>query len=483
MRDSFSPFDTGTGHFIQLNAEQAKIDLKLAERATEDGQKGLPRLSRTSKDSLAEDVDSYLTQAISLAKEKVADYLHAIDELSITQSRGSQQQITEIFDAATSELKTTARNYYTQLFSHRRRWIRGEDQLDDFRARNRLIGPARYPEDTTKTFGVIFLILIIELIVNAYALGVSHPEGPVGVVVEIMMFGIANIGLAYILGNFIWRYFFHVGLLKKMVAFVFAPPLMVGLVLLNFLLAHYRDALSSVGPDLSFNDLLANVQQLGAQAVASLSKSPFLLQDFKSYLLLFVGILASLIATKKSFDLDDSYPGYGKIERDQDRLGDNFNIQQDYALTVLDEMVRDFSEQINQQLALLRGNEEAIIRRENDKKLLYERYGAWLESIESSGRALYAFYRDANIKARKSSKEPKCFINNKYTLPKSAKLRPSPEARLDSDYANVEAVCQRYIQKLNKQLTKYKELFRDIDQMSRDKVLDNQTGIPTIFRD
>ena len=287
---------------------------------------------------------------------------------------------------------------------------------------NLLIGPARYPEDTTKTFGIIFLILVIELIVNAYALGVSHPDGPLGVIVEIMMFGITNIGLAYLLGNFIWRYFFHVEIAKKLVAFVFAPPLMAFLLLLNFLLAHYRDALSSVGPELSLNDLLANVQQLGAQAVSSLTTSPFLLQDFKSYLLLFVGILASIIATKKSFDLDDPYPGYGNIERDQEQLGDNFNNQQDYALRDLDELVKDFSEQINRQLSVLKGHEQAIILREKDKKRLYERYQAWLDSIESSGRALYAFYRDANIKARKSSKEPKCFSKNKYALPSNASL-------------------------------------------------------------
>ena len=483
MRDSFSPFDEGTGHFIQLNVEQAKLDLKLAERAAEDGQKGLPRLSRTSKDALAEDVDNYLSHAISLAKEKVQDYLQAIDELSVNQSEGSQQQITEIFDAATSELKTTARNYYTQLFSLRRRWIRGEDQLDDFRAKNRLIGPARYPVDTTKTFGIIFLILVIELIVNAYALGAAHPEGPLGVIVEIVMFGIANIGLAYLLGTFIWRYFFHVEITKKLVAYLLAPPLMACLLLLNFLLAHYRDALSRVGPELSLNDLLANVQQLGAQAVASLTTSPFLLQDFKSYLLLFVGILASIIATKKSFDLDDAYPGYGKIERDQDRFATQFNTQQDYSLKDLDELVQYHSEQINQELALLRGNEQAIINRRNDIKRLYERYDAWLESIHSSGRALYAFYKDANIKSRKSSKEPKCFIKHKYALPRSAKIRRSVETILVPDYGHVEVTCERYIKKLNRQLTKYKELFRDIDRMSRDKVLDSQTGIPTIFRD
>ena len=79
--------------------------------AQENGYKNVPMASTSSKDAMAEEVDSYLNQAISLAKEKVADHLHGIDELSITQSKWPQQQETEILYSITSELKTTTRNY------------------------------------------------------------------------------------------------------------------------------------------------------------------------------------------------------------------------------------------------------------------------------------------------------------------------------------------------------------------------------------
>ena len=69
---------------------------------------------------------------------------------------------------------------------------------------------------------------------NAYALGAAHPSGPIGVVLEIFMFGIANVGVAFLLGCYIWRYFFHIASAQKILAIVLALPMMCFIVFLNF---------------------------------------------------------------------------------------------------------------------------------------------------------------------------------------------------------------------------------------------------------
>ena len=483
MRESSSPFDEGTGHFLAINVENVKSILKLSERAQENGSKNVPRASTSSKDAMAEEVDSYLATLISLAQGKLLSYLAAIKELTNHQSDGSPQIITEIYEAAKSELKTTARNHYNRLFAIRQNWIRGEKQLGQFRETNRLLGPARYPEDKTLTYGIIFLILIIELVVNAYALGAAHPEGPLGVAVEIMMFGVANIGVAYLLGNFIWRYFNHVSVSKKLIAGLLAFPMMAFLVFLNFLLAHYRDALSKVAPTDKLADMLLSVQQLGAKATETLLANPIALEDFKSYLLLFVGILASIVATKKSYDLDDPYPGYGKLQREQEKIGKEFNVEQDFSFNDMNDMVEDYSEQVNGQLDILKGNERAIHFRKNDVDQLYDRYESWLASIESAGHALYAYYREENMKARKSSKEPKSFIAHTYSLPKKAEMKRPRQNRVDGSYSAIEKTCKKYLEELNKTSRKYQNQFKDIEKMSPGDLLSETTGIPTIFKD
>ena len=178
---------------------------------------------------------------------------------------------------------------------------------------------------------------------------------------EIIMFGVVNIGFSYLLGNYIWREFNHVKPSRKVVAAVLALPMITFLIFLNFLLAHYRDALNNFDYNKTMSELLLSLQQLGSKAIESLLESPLSLVDFKSYLLLFVGLLASIIATKKSYDLDDPYPGYGKLHREQENIGKEFNVEQDFSFKDMNDMVEDYSEQINGQLNVLKGSERAFI--------------------------------------------------------------------------------------------------------------------------
>ena len=89
---------------------------------------------------------------------------------------------------------------------------------------------------------------------------------------------------------------------------------------------------------------------------------------------------------KKSYDLDDPYPGYGKLQREQEKIGKEFNVEQDFSFNDMNDMVEDYSEQVNGQLDILKGNERAIHYRKNDVDQLYDRYESWLASIESAGQ-------------------------------------------------------------------------------------------------
>ena len=198
------------------------------------------------------------------------------------------------------------------------------------------------------------------------------------------MFGIANVGVAYLLGCYIWRYFFHIGSVQKAFATLLALPMMGFIVFLNFFLAHYRDAISKLADtDLSARQMMTLMQKLGGQARDTLINNPFVMDDFKSYLLLFVGLLASIFATKKSFELDDPYPGYGKISRELDDLASNFNDEQTFALKDMNDLVDDYSSQINTQLGFIKTGDTRVITRENDKKQLFDKYNNWLTVAQS----------------------------------------------------------------------------------------------------
>ena len=68
--------------------------------------------------------------------------------------------------------------------------------------------------------------------------------------------------------------------------------------------------------ELTANEMFAVMEKLGGNALETLFNNPFMLDDFKSYLLLFVDKL-QYFAAQKSYELDDPYPGYGKLSREQ----------------------------------------------------------------------------------------------------------------------------------------------------------------------
>ena len=95
LSNSASPFDDGTGEFLPIDVEVAKKNLKLAERARENGEKSVPSATTSRKDAMAVEIDTYINHLVLMAKDKFVDRLKAIDELSKVQS-GSLQYITEI---------------------------------------------------------------------------------------------------------------------------------------------------------------------------------------------------------------------------------------------------------------------------------------------------------------------------------------------------------------------------------------------------
>ncbi len=471
------------GEFLLIDIEEIKQELRLKERAAENGERNIPGAAISIKDAMAIEIDTYINRHVLSAKDKFAERLRAIDELSKVQSV-SLQDMTELYDSAKAELKTLALDIENALFTAKKVWVRGEVEFKAFREEHRRIGPARYPDNKTKTVGWIFLITIIEIMMNAYALGAAHPSGPIGVFVEIFMFGIVNIGVAFLLGNYLWRYFNHINAAKKAVATVLALPMMTFIVFLNFFLAHYRDAVSKLANNEGDAlQVLILMQQLGGQAITTLIHNPFLMEDFKSYLLLFVGLIASVFATKKSFELDDPYPGYGKLSREQEELAENFNDRQTSALRDMNVLVEDYSNKINFKLNSVKTSETVFIEREQDKKQLFDKYNNWLPAMQSAGEALYAFYREENMKARKSNIEPKCFSSIHFILSSDAKVKLPPPKPVASNYGTVQKTCKRYLDDLNKQLYEFQEKFKSIEDMSPDEILNVKLKEPTIFKD
>ena len=474
-------FDESTGQFNHVDSDEAKRELKLSRRASDNGAKGIPEPRGTKKDALAAEIDAYINYLISLAKTKLLEKNRAIKDLSESQSQGSIQDITEIYETATKELTATARNFYDRMFILKNNWILAGKYLKDFREKNNLNRPAQYPDDWVRKLGFIFVIVIIETIFNAYALGDAHPSGIFGVGAVILMFSIVNAILSFFLGFFVWRYFFHVQKLKRGIATILACVIIVFILFLNFLLAHYRDAISKLVTTIELTDLQTSIQKLGGQAMDTLIANPFSVDDIISYLLLFFGLAVAAITTWKSFELDDPYPGYGKQSREQEKLAKRFTHENNNALEDIIDLVEDYSKQISSQRLLMKSNFRAVNRREEDFRDLHNKYKIWLKQTESVGKALYAHYQEENIKARETKTKPKCFGLHDYVLPDDAKVELDFPKYKPLDIEAVEATEEKYVAELNKKAKNYFDKFTYLAQASADEELGDEFKAESIF--
>ena len=487
-----SVFDPARGEFLPVDTERAKTKLRLKERAVEDGEHDIPHSDDEQKSAVVTEIDVYLGNMIARAKEKLIDRLKAIAKITASQSQtvgAAAREISQIYEETKGKLIADAEYYRGDLLNAKNEKVRAHKELTDYRNTHERVGPAHYPESKVMAFGLIFLFAFIEIMVNAYALGSSHPEGPLGVGIEIFMFTVVNIGVAFLLGYYVWRWFHHQSILRNVRSYILAPLMILFLLFINFLLAHYRDAISKLAArDLEYLDTLNSMQQLGGEALNNLIMSPLSLADFKSFLLLVVGLLAAAVAAIKSFGMDDPYPGYGKIQRKQVGLTEVFNEKQDAYLQEINELVDGCSKQINERLASLQGHVTALKQRKGDSELMLKKYQNWLTTVETAGKALYAFYRRENMKARESKTMPICFNRHDYRLPDNAIVREEeiPSLPLDGDlpvdYAQIADIAEKNLKDLNEHRGKYQKEFEKMGSKT-DEFFDEPYQEPDVFRE
>ena len=153
MRNSYSPFDESSNEFIALNKTDAQKNLQIVERAKENGSSNIPRATSKTKDSIARDIDAYLSQCVTLAKSKLYNRIRAIDELTGNQSNSdAKTRIENEGRTARTELRTNVKSFANKLFEIKRKLISGEREFEEFKEINKRIGPARFPENRMRAY-------------------------------------------------------------------------------------------------------------------------------------------------------------------------------------------------------------------------------------------------------------------------------------------------------------------------------------------
>ena len=463
FQQTYTAFDSSLAQFVQPDINALSEALDLEKKARENGAKNVPSSSTKTKDAQAKSIDHAIASIVNQGKEGLINYLNGAAGLSITQSETAAAESEVVLQEKLSNLQEAAKKSVIQLFTLKSSVIRGETALKDFRQKNNLIRNSYEPTSIWTAMGVIAFFVLGEVALNAFTLSDASPTGFRGVIEETLFFTFANILLACITGFFVIRQINHVSKLRKVFFTLLSTALVSFIGLMNLSFAHYRGAkLELINSDVSDDLFLQRAAEVFPRALETLHTSPLLLSDAKGYTLFILGCILAFFATYKAYGLDDPYPGYGKLSRQQQLQADDYLSDVEDFFEELSGIVEEGVAELQNFSASAANSKNQIQQRNLENEKLKAKYASWLNMVESCGESLYATYREIN-ESERTAKRPYCFdipfqmLPDASEYPQISQVNPEKISVFDNG---------KRIKKLYSALSDYREHFKTLENLS-----------------
>ncbi|MGH8551271.1 MAG: hypothetical protein ACRERU_22225 [Methylococcales bacterium] len=375
-----------------IDIEEMIKNLKLDHKAREAAQHELPPTETRSPDGSERKIQT-------LIQKRMADFTHAANQKLIGYNttlrnidlNNEQQGIRNLAENARLRLDSRLAETEQQLRVMKTDLERNSAYYRSFQQKNRRETDAEYPESLLYHYSLALLILLAEALANGYFFARGSEFGMLGGISQSLIVAVLNIVPAFLFaGMFCLRYTNHVDFLKRATA-GWATILYAGWMLIfNMCVAHYREILAS-------SDEIAVTQ-----VIDRLITSPFGLADPNSWLLLFMGIFFSLVAMVDGYKSDDPYPGYGRIQRLNDEIRENYEIECQKLAIEATVIHADFLDELQMLKEKAKNSFTHLCHVAEAKPVLIAKHRYSLDILARAGDALIHHYRSTNSRYRRT---------------------------------------------------------------------------------
>jgi hypothetical protein len=377
--------------FADVSVDALARDLKVAERAKENGQLELPTSSSGSFDetehAIIERIFSDRTAANHTLVDELETFTHRLTGLDF---HGRFTMIENAAPAAVSEFRAEGLQGQDQLVRLRRTLVENEQEREDFKNRNRLRRAPRLSSPVTTLFEVTLLVFLFvsETIINGVFLAKGNALGFLGGAVEALVFAVLNVLISFAIGLGGLRQLNHRNLFRKFLGLLSLLAWIAFAILLNLALAHYREVSGAL------------IDDAGAQVITRLWQMPVSLTDIRSWLFFGIGMVWSAFAIIGGIFYTDPFPGYAALERRVcNSHADYINCKNtliDRLRDIRDDAARQM-EEAQTDLGKRRGEHSDILTHRARIIQLFEQHQ---DQLERAGNALLSNYRRVNRQAR-----------------------------------------------------------------------------------
>jgi hypothetical protein len=443
--------------FLDLNVGRIADTLKLVQRGRERGAQNRPPSDAQTPDDVEHQIIERVEQHKQESHALFLDHNHTYDQrvaaLNFEERFAVVQQAAP---EAVGDFRAEAGLGRDELFNLRRRVLDSERERDHFRAKHKIVRPARLstPAKTVLKIGLLAVMLVVEIVVNGVFLSKSNWAGLLGGAVQAVTFAALNILVSFLCGLLLIRLINRREIFLKFLGFISLIAYLAFAVALNLTLSHLREMPPTI------------TGEIGHEVLLQLTQNPFYLNDVNSWVFFAFGFIFSIVAMADGLIFTDPYFGYGALEHrwieaqhqytdGKSKLIENLRQIREKASDAMREAARDLSVRLGEYDAILAA-----------RSRLRQRFAEHQNHIERSARSLLSIYREANQSAR--TQPSPGFFSQPYNLERiTVGSEPSEgfRERVSRSIDETKKLLDEQIKAIHEVFTKAVESYREMDEL------------------
>ena len=452
--DDFIPT---TSVFPEIDVDKIDRELKLKDRAAERGKANLPKADEASLDAVEMDI---ITRIEGARRSGLENYEHnrGVYTRRLRSAHTARSEIETITGKARGDFASEVKSYRAEMTKIVDDVVKWDTALETFKVRNGLERPAFDRPSMLKTAAIVLAFLIVETVLNGALFAEMNDLGLIGGGFIALLISIVNVGASGLSGTYA-RLAVHRNFLIKLAGLLIIAVWFCFSVVLNFAVAHFRDAL----------DTLGNWPDATQAAIRTLVADPLGLLSVNSWLLAAWGMLIAILTFLKFRVGGEPYPGYARISERRRRAVEEFEEILDDALDSIESRRNDSIEQLNEASDLVRERIGDAIDALYGRRMMHSHLQAFLEQCDVKATSLLKRYRDEN-RMRRTEDAPAhfdesyrfaAFLDGEVTPGEGDAQRTKAEAKIEE----VETIVDQAIAAIHNEYAAALDEYSDMDEL------------------
>ena len=402
--DLFSDWDL-------LSYEQLLEHFDVINEATERGEKNAPASSAITADDFHNSLSVRYQKLIASRVKEISSRIEGLESRS-EKALEDIQFLNDKKRTFTSKIEEDFESFEPIITAANSSVRSLKKEVNEFKEKNKIKRDAHYPDSRLWYYFVILGLLSVESVINGSLFASGSEQGLFGGWSIAVLVSAVNVIFGFMVGAY-WA---------KQAWSIHFPMKFIGLTGL-IVWASFTAAFNlCVGHIRSLYEEAAKVVEVGQTALQtpedfdpwregfiSFMQNPIGLDNFISWVLVFIGILFAIIALFDGLKIDDKYPGYGAIVRKLTSAQDELHQEADDLKGNSNDYFEDHLEEGD--TIIRRINQEAIELREGHdftKERVLNEYPKYCSYYSENFKNLINSYRNYNMEAR-SDDAPKYF--------------------------------------------------------------------------